>query len=285
MFWPWHPVLSLILPKTMAYLSFFTRTTNRTFLAFSILLFLSLPSHVRSQTCDSPCLHGGTCQVDSLGKGYCECPSPTPLHPIFYRGPHCETRAEQCSDSETFFCANGAYCIEIVQGEKYYCKNCTEPWGGDNCAVQGEECGDKGLFCHNGGQCNVFGSCSCPKEWRGSGNCGVRTQADGSTQGSTNFGGESEGTSVVLLILIIFLVLVCLLLIGRGVYFFLSRRKAQRLVDDMAQDDVIFLQDEDDNRHDAILELSHSRKNNNSSNDLEEGERVSLRPGGTASDD
>ncbi|CAI5506080.1 unnamed protein product [Closterium sp. Naga37s-1] len=47
-------------------------------------------------------------------------PSPhIPRLPATGSGTECEVPAVMCADTDTFFCGNGAQCVEIVQGEQY----------------------------------------------------------------------------------------------------------------------------------------------------------------------
>eukprot|EP00271_Cylindrocystis_brebissonii_P007143 TRINITY_DN2033_c0_g1_i2.p1 TRINITY_DN2033_c0_g1~~TRINITY_DN2033_c0_g1_i2.p1 ORF type:complete len:260 (-),score=33.96 TRINITY_DN2033_c0_g1_i2:874-1653(-) len=142
---------------------------------FLLIFCFRLAEKVTAGTCDLQCQNGGKCTTTAKGVHFCECLLPTALAPDFFRGPLCEQPATMCADTTTFYCANYATCVEVIQGEEYKCANCTAPLGGAHCDSTGKKCaGSGGKRCYNGGLCN-FASCICPKAWRGNDNCTLKT--------------------------------------------------------------------------------------------------------------
>eukprot|EP00270_Netrium_digitus_P022137 TRINITY_DN9801_c1_g1_i2.p1 TRINITY_DN9801_c1_g1~~TRINITY_DN9801_c1_g1_i2.p1 ORF type:complete len:248 (-),score=34.76 TRINITY_DN9801_c1_g1_i2:148-891(-) len=140
------------------------------------LLLLCLPetlsSPKRTNYCAlNFCENGADCEMSESGTPTCICPKPTPLSPNFFRGKKCEAPAVMCADTTTFYCSNGATCVEIVEGEDYECQGCPDKWGGPHCDVPAIECGR--TLCYNDAECSVNGDeCACPPDWTGP-NCSI----------------------------------------------------------------------------------------------------------------
>ncbi|XP_043490270.1 neurogenic locus protein delta-like [Polistes fuscatus] len=92
-----------------------------------------------SRSCrDSPCLHGGICEDDSLNGYICRCPAG-------YAGTDCESQLDECSPNP---CTNGGTCTDMVNN--YRC-TCPPGFAGDRCEINIDDC--QGDPCLNGATC------------------------------------------------------------------------------------------------------------------------------------
>ena len=96
-----------------------------------------------ANACDSdPCQNGATCQLLTLQKYRCQCPTG-------FRGDHCQ-HVDHCASQP---CRNGATCHSL--GHTYRC-TCPPGFTGPTCTADIDEC--KHDPCQNGICKNTFGS-------------------------------------------------------------------------------------------------------------------------------
>ncbi|CAI5994286.1 unnamed protein product [Closterium sp. NIES-64] len=238
------------------------------------------------------------------GDDFCDCPNPrSALEPEFFVGTECEVPAVMCADTDTFFCGNGAQCVEIVQGEQYSCEGCPLGYGGQHCESRGVQCGDSGLLCFNGGSCGHSGtSCVCPRQWSGNANCTL-SLFDAYHQQASPYGSqaEEEDQSWYVPVLGAFGALVMLSILGVWIYICYAHQAMSSFSHIADQEESRALQDDVEERE--LVELdSHGEEDEGSyydngggskghhdedggdsmeeaseEEDIEEGERVPLR--------
>ncbi|CAI5504499.1 unnamed protein product [Closterium sp. Naga37s-1] len=237
------------------------------------------------------------------GDDFCDCPNPrSGLEPEFFVGTECEVPAVMCADTDTFFCGNGAQCVEIVQGEQYSCEGCPLGYGGQHCESRGVQCGDSGLLCFNGGSCGHSGtSCVCPRQWSGNANCTL-SLFDAYHQQASPYGSqaEEEDQSWYVPVLGAFGALVMLSILGVWIYICYAHQAMSSFSHIADQEESRALQDDVEERE--LVELdSHGEEDEGSyydngggskgrhdedggnsmeeseEEDIEEGERVPLR--------